>query len=1320
VALLGLLLGGAALLGGCADRERPEVPDFGRGEEGEGEGEGVPSDLGGGERDLGDAGPRPDLGGPDGGLAGYREPCLQNGDCESGWCVPYLQGHVCTQACDKECEEGWFCRIVGNMGSDVVSICMPPGDLLCAPCTSPADCDGGFCLPLDPRDGRSYCLQACTAGACRAGFVCDELVLQEESLGELCLPVSGTCSCTEQNEGLDRLCTVGNELGTCLGREVCQAAEGWVGCTARTPVPELCNLVDDDCNGLVDDVTGLGEPCTRDLPGDGGVLSCPGTFACVADELEPRCLARDPAPESCNGLDDDCDGEVDEDFPELGTTCSSGVGGCRRFGFVTCDALTGAPHCSAAAGEPGEERCDGLDNDCDESTDEGFADLGRACTVGEGACFRQGVLRCSLDGTKVECSVGAGAPRAEVCDGLDNDCDGEVDEDFPELWEPCRLGEGTCQSHGFFQCAADGLTTECNATPIEPHAERCDGLDNDCDGEVDEDFAGLLRPCVAGHGICARSGVLLCTADGTGVQCNATPGEPGVEICDGLDNDCDEQIDEGYPGLGGSCFKGIGECQRPGVVECADNGLTTQCRAQEGEPGVEVCDLLDNDCNGRVDDGWLNNGRYDQDQACGNCFTDCTRIYQRANAYGRCALDAGEPTCVMRCCRAGDDAAGCDAQAGLLDAFDLNLVPGDGCEFLLDPTAIYVSASDPLADDTAGCGHGPSATGEGRRPCLTIRQGLAEAKRLGRVRVLVADGLYEELVHLQDGISLLGGYRSDTWERHLAATGTILRGSDPGVHERALVAEGITSPTLVEGFILYGPAATASGGNSYVAYVRDCTAALELRSNIFYAGSGGPGLGQPAAERGLDGVAGQGRPAGTTTSTSPNLPIPDWSAAGVSSTLQVAAGCPIAFMTVQLKVEHSYVEDLIVTLTSPAGTIVTLHNRGSLGTDLDGSFNLSLPVSGPGSLAAFAGQSSTGRWTLNVADRAFLDSGTLKSWGMTFSCSGVPYDAHLADDATPCDATDDRQYANGGHQACGGLDVSGGAGGGNRCQPRASQEYSGLDGAAGKAAAGGGAAGGGGDAGDDGEMRISDTTSVCTLPPNPMTGASGGNGAPGAPGEAGSGCGDPLGRVVDGHWVGGEAASGAAGKPGGGGGGGGAGGGGQCSSGVACSFRDRLGAHGGGGGSGGCGGTGGSAGGSGGASFALFVLGGEAPRFTDNTLFLGIGGDGGGGGNGGVGGNGGHGAEGGRCSGTCWCYQVGGKGGEGGEGGHGGGGGGGCGGGAFGVFTADLATPADLCAPELANTVSGGVGGAPGAAGISLGRSGAPGLPGLVRACVGR
>jgi MYXO-CTERM domain-containing protein len=189
----------------------------------------------------------------------------------------------------------------------------------------------------------------------------------------------------------------------------------------------------------------------------------------------------------------------------------------------------------------------------------------------------------------------------EVCDGMDNDCDGMIDEDFPTKGMPCRVGQGECLRLGTLTCAPGGHAVVCSATPGMPGPELCDGKDNDCDGDIDENFPDLGAPCTAGTGECARMGVRVCNANQIGTICNAQPGAPRAEVCDGKDNDCDDVVDEDFQ-LGAACTVGQGACARPGRRACAAD-QTAVCVGEAGPPGPELCDGIDNDCDGMVDEG---------------------------------------------------------------------------------------------------------------------------------------------------------------------------------------------------------------------------------------------------------------------------------------------------------------------------------------------------------------------------------------------------------------------------------------------------------------------------------------------------------------------------------------------------------------------------------------------------------------------------------------------------------------------------------------------------------------------------------------------
>jgi hypothetical protein len=261
--------------------------------------------------------------------------------------------------------------------------------------------------------------------ACPTGYACGVDPTGVHA-GTYCQPVTGSCSCSEELEGASRACVNTNTIGTCYGTQTCSAATGWSSCDAATAAVETCDGVDNDCDFLTDEAVGGGDACS--ITNSFG--TCPGTLTCTG-AAGFTCEGQTPAMETCNYADDDCDGTPDEGFPTLGTLCSPGVGACQRYGSVRCRADGTGVECSVTAGMPAMESCNGNDDDCDGMVDETFPTLGTACTAGLGVCTRFGTTICSGDGSTTMCSASAGTNSStETCNYLDDDCNGIVDDGF--------------------------------------------------------------------------------------------------------------------------------------------------------------------------------------------------------------------------------------------------------------------------------------------------------------------------------------------------------------------------------------------------------------------------------------------------------------------------------------------------------------------------------------------------------------------------------------------------------------------------------------------------------------------------------------------------------------------------------------------------------------------------------------------------------------------------------------------------------------------------------------------------------------------------
>lgn len=585
--------------------------------------------------------------------------------------------------CSVTCDAGYTCSGINSNGIQSANLCVP------ATCGNGIVECGEQCDPFVPSGTGASC--------------CDSQTCQFKSNTTVCAASTAcaynACSdtCTETGTQLSTAYCTGNSQdcparqqvscsNTCQSGTSCQAGGGNTAISTTdlcAPATEICNGIDDDCSGIIDDnlgsttcgigacrvtvqncVNGQQQTCTPNPPpvnseenlcSDHIDNDCNGKTDC----LDPACINDTSCGAYCQDNDGDSykvpktakcgDGVVQ---PQVGEVCDPPGSACISpnsisgpnppTGVCSADCKMCLPGNPTSLGikatiqcgpldcndnnpninPNATEICNGIDDNCNKQIDESFPEQGQTCVVpGQQGICAEGAYVCgaapnSISGGQAGLYCNQTTfPQTEVCNGLDDNCNGQVDEGFGTI----TCGIGACQVT--VNSCVNGVPQVC--VPSPPQLEICDNIDNDCDGSIDETFPQQGQTCnVPGQqGVCT-TGQYICLGGGGGgntalelssakpLICNQTV-FPTKEACDNLDNNCNGQTDEN---LNKQCYGYDSGCTlnpQTGTYTCAgicksgtqtcSSGQWSSCIGEVG-PATEVCDNIDNNCNSAIDE----------------------------------------------------------------------------------------------------------------------------------------------------------------------------------------------------------------------------------------------------------------------------------------------------------------------------------------------------------------------------------------------------------------------------------------------------------------------------------------------------------------------------------------------------------------------------------------------------------------------------------------------------------------------------------------------------------------------------------------------
>ena len=427
-------------------------------------------------------------------------------------------------------------------------------------CTNSSDCTESYNPTTVNTLGRP-CTQHCD---------CNNQLFEGYCVGGSCITVSrGKCDEPGSRESCFVKAPFVGTLNCKQGQRVCQPPglqQGvWGNCT--------CSSANDETN-----TEPAPEPTETSTEPTPEPLEEPAQDASTVEAIQDAPMGREAGPEPVepkesgpetnpNDISKECNsGETRPCYPpgQRGCTPNGKTFTCQgacTAGTESCENNRWSGACKQAV-TPTTERCNDSDDDCNGKTDENLPGCLQHCKTGTdcpiefstcqgGRCYRKcqkndtcpDTFRCDTNiGFCVPCPAGTKRSEQEKCNGQDDNCNQQVDESFPESKQACNVPnqQGECLKGTYTACAQGKLV----CTGPSKTAEACDGKDNDCDGQIDNGYQEKGKACSITQqlGECAKGTYSGCS-QGT-LSC--TGPSPQKEVCDGKDNNCDGSTDEDF------------------------------------------------------------------------------------------------------------------------------------------------------------------------------------------------------------------------------------------------------------------------------------------------------------------------------------------------------------------------------------------------------------------------------------------------------------------------------------------------------------------------------------------------------------------------------------------------------------------------------------------------------------------------------------------------------------------------------------------------------------------------------------------------------